>query len=124
MSAPSFASFPDLDIGPSSPPNVPGCSRPRKESKKHSKKKDEHKEKKRKRHSHFDVGESNFEERLDDERLKAEEDRNRQDVHVTSTENAGSLLLFYSDGKGDPLNIRYGGLHAGDIPKHYLVDRE
>jgi hypothetical protein len=32
--------------------------------------------------------------------------------------------LFYSDRIGDPLNVHYGGLHAGDIPKHHLVARE
>lgn len=30
--------------------------------------------------------------------------------------------LFYSDRRGDPLNIQYGGLHAGDIPRYHVVD--
>ena len=29
--------------------------------------------------------------------------------------------FFYSDRKGDLLNVQYGGLHAGDIPKYRLV---
>ena len=29
--------------------------------------------------------------------------------------------LFYSDRKGDTKNITYGGLHAGDVPKHNLL---
>ncbi|KAJ7487463.1 NRDE-2, necessary for RNA interference-domain-containing protein [Mycena galericulata] len=27
--------------------------------------------------------------------------------------------LFYSDRKGDPLNIQYGGLHSRDVPKYH-----
>lgn len=26
--------------------------------------------------------------------------------------------LFYNDFKGDDLNIRYGGLHKGDVPRY------
>ena len=30
--------------------------------------------------------------------------------------------LFYSDRRGDMLNIQFGGLHVGDVPKYRLVD--
>ncbi len=30
--------------------------------------------------------------------------------------------LFYSDRRGDMLNIQFGGLHAGDVPRHHLVN--
>ena len=36
-------------------------------------------------------------------------------------EKLESNRFFYSDRKGDLLNIQYGGLHAGDIPKYRLV---
>jgi hypothetical protein len=43
--------------------------------------------------------------------MKAEEDRQRRDAPA----------VFYTDRKGDRLNVSYGGLHAGDIPKYRLV---
>jgi hypothetical protein len=51
-----------------------------------------------------------------DERIKAEEDSARragqQDV---------SQPVFFSDKKGDPLSIQYGGTYSRDIPKYHLV---
>jgi hypothetical protein len=29
--------------------------------------------------------------------------------------------VFYTDRKGDRLNVRYGGLHTADVPKYRLV---
>jgi hypothetical protein len=31
-----------------------------------------------------------------------------------------SYRLYFSDTKGDPLTLQYGGLYAGDIPKYHL----
>ncbi|KAJ7706309.1 NRDE-2, necessary for RNA interference-domain-containing protein [Mycena rosella] len=39
----------------------------------------------------------------------------------TSTESDPVSRLFYSDRKGDPLNIQYGGLHSRDVPKYHSV---
>jgi hypothetical protein len=54
----------------------------------------------------------------DDERIKAEEDSARragqQDV---------SQLVFFSDKKGDPSSIQYGGIYSRDIPKYHIVGR-
>ena len=54
----------------------------------------------------------------DDERIKAEEDSARragqQDV---------SQLVFFSDKKGDPSSIQFGGIYSRDIPKYHLVGR-
>jgi hypothetical protein len=51
-----------------------------------------------------------------DERIKAEEDTARragqQDV---------SQPVFFSDKKGDPLSIQYGGIYSRDVPKYHLV---
>ena len=33
-------------------------------------------------------------------------------------------LVYFTDRRGDPLNVLYGGLYAGDIPKHRLVGGE
>lgn len=52
---------------------------------------------------------------FDDERLKAKEDSARR----TSRQDV-SQPGFFSDKKGDPLSMQYGGIHAGDIPKYHL----
>lgn len=59
---------------------------------------------------------------LDDERLKEEEDRTRhQRGEQPPSQVDLTRPLFYSDKKGDALNVRYGGLYAGDVPKYRLV---
>lgn len=30
--------------------------------------------------------------------------------------------LFYSDRRGDMLNVQFGGLHAGDVPRYHPVN--
>lgn len=106
-SFPSFSSFPELEPGPGNrrSPSPPRCD-PKGEKRKTAKgKKDKHK---RDKHSHSYDSQSAVQY---DERLKAEEDRQRKDVSA----------VFYTDRKGDRLNVRYGGLHAGDVPKYRLV---
>ena len=49
---------------------------------------------------------------------RAKEDQNEKQQDLTKVE---FNRFFYSDRKGDLLNIQYGGLHAGDIPKYRLV---
>lgn len=133
---PSFGSFPDLDSRPSQPEKS-GQSQKDDKSKKAKRDKEGEKVKKQKRNHPRDwalgfepsAPQSTLQNRpLDDEQLKAEEDRKRRDgdggegsIHAGRAE---SPLLFYSDRKGDPLNLRYGGLYAGDIPKYRLVGRE
>lgn len=52
---------------------------------------------------------------FDDERLKAEEDSARR-----TRQQDDSRPVFFSDKKGDPLSMQYGGIHAGDVPKYHL----
>lgn len=111
---PSFASFPDLpQPGPTlkadsaSPGNPTYKSKDR--DKKHKSSSSKDKKRKRERDpDHFSLE--------SDEKLKAEEDAKRQ-------VDLDTPRLFYSDRKGDPLNVRYGGLHSGDVPKYRIVDR-
>ncbi|PIL31641.1 hypothetical protein GSI_06343 [Ganoderma sinense ZZ0214-1] len=142
-SFPAFASFPDLDPGPSS-------STPREETKvgkdKGHKKStrgedgEDDNERKKKKHKYKhrvreDGGRVRHKRRsssrsptreweryglVDDERRKQEEDRghSREDG---DRRNAQQGLVYFTDQKGDPLNLRYGGLHAGDVPKYRLV---
>ena len=59
----------------------------------------------------------------DDERRKREEDRgNRRDDAERPSAREG--LVYFTDRKGDPLNVRYGGLYAGDVPRYRLVECE
>ncbi|KAI1793871.1 NRDE-2, necessary for RNA interference-domain-containing protein [Ganoderma leucocontextum] len=142
-SFPAFASFPDLDPGPSTRTSTP--REERKEGKEHKKsrrdedregdserKKRKHKQKhrdredgERVRHKNRSRSRSLTRERErytldDDERRKREEDRGhkREDADRRSAKEG---LVYFTDQKGDPLNVRYGGLHAGDVPKYWLV---
>ena len=51
-------------------------------------------------------------------RHRSQEDQNDEPQNLEKLE---LNRFFYSDRKGDLLNIQYGGLHAGDIPKYRLV---
>jgi hypothetical protein len=96
---PSFASFSDLDPGPSR------CSPEHSNSAKDRKAgvKDKRTKHKRKRSDSDGYGEA-----------KTKKD------HVEIADLPPSA---FSDRKGDPLNIRYGGLHTRDIPKYHIVGR-
>ncbi|KAI0830629.1 DUF1740-domain-containing protein [Trametes gibbosa] len=146
-SFPAFNSFPDLDPGPSTRTPTPAenkdsSSRGKKQHKK-SKRVDvketgvERKTKKHDKHRRVDTGADDRGQHRrhrsrsprghkgyggsDDERRKVEEDRrvNDPDFEVASVRER---LVYYTDRKGDTLNMRYGGLHAGDVPKYRLVD--
>ena len=56
---------------------------------------------------------------FDDERLKSEEDVARR----TGQQDV-SPPTFFSDKKGDPLSMQYGGNYSRDIPKYHLLGRE
>lgn len=138
----SFSSFPDLDAGPSSRQPQQGQDR---DHKKRHKKRDtsdlDSKERKRKRGKHEhgsvvtdDVGRSRKRSEhggryggSDDERLKAEEDslsKNKSREYHESDLSYESAPLYITDRKGDPLILRYGSLHSGDIPRHHIVGCE
>ncbi|KAG2159723.1 NRDE-2, necessary for RNA interference-domain-containing protein [Suillus bovinus] len=141
---PSFASFPDLDPGPSR--NT--LNRTRNESSTNAREKDgmvkkdknrrgskkladkSRKDKKHKtanhdlepvlprQHGHTWKGMSIS----DDEKIKAEEDRRLAQSDIQESQ-WDSRPVFFSDRKGDQLNVTYGGIHAGNIPKYYIVNR-
>ncbi|KAH7912572.1 NRDE-2, necessary for RNA interference-domain-containing protein [Hygrophoropsis aurantiaca] len=122
---PSFSSFPDLDPGPSnSQSSRPNDGKPERRSKK-----DKHEKKQKKdRVKHVDKStrraqDWNTQALLNDEKLKAEEDRVRLEQEGLESRQLDSHPTFYSDRKGDALNVTYGHLHAGDIPKYHPVDR-
>ncbi|EMD42012.1 hypothetical protein CERSUDRAFT_110552 [Gelatoporia subvermispora B] len=136
---PTFSSFPDLEPGPSQRASTPKDQdrhsrklKKAKEEKQHrDKTKDEQKSKHhRSRHESSDEDHRRPEKRRreqryggsDDERRKAAEDLSQSRVaDEYESRRATSPPLYYTDRKADSLNVRYGGLHAGDVPRHHLV---
>ncbi|CAG8766328.1 14734_t:CDS:2, partial [Acaulospora colombiana] len=57
----------------------------------------------------------------DDENLKATEDMELG--KAKESDEPAYVKGYYVDKKGDPLNITYGGLHKGDIPKFHRAGR-
>ncbi|PPQ67070.1 hypothetical protein CVT25_005671 [Psilocybe cyanescens] len=122
---PSFSSFPDLDEGPSdnSTNVMESSNKPDK--------------KKRMRHrDHIVTGQSTSTERearLDQERRRPRSSKEKErsprlqghDISTRLAFKSGDSekpnLLFYSDYRGDLMNIRYGGPHTGDIPRYRMV---
>ncbi|KAG6911532.1 hypothetical protein DXG01_011834 [Tephrocybe rancida] len=104
---PSFSSFPDLEAGPSTHTSdqLPKKSSRDKETKR-DKNKDKLKNKKRNRGQTKDALGGKTGHGHDSKPVEKEQSR-----------------LYYSDRRGDPYNIEYGGLHAGDIPKYHIIDQ-
>ena len=128
---PSFSSFPDIDPGPSnrkpSPENRPTDFT--RTAKRIHKEKDRHSLKREKHLPPSDPWRANeprvnIDIVLDDERLKANEDRRRLEQQSHEHDRWVPRPLFYSDRKGDSLNLTYGCLHTGDVPKYRPVARE
>ncbi|KAH0838206.1 NRDE-2, necessary for RNA interference-domain-containing protein [Lanmaoa asiatica] len=134
---PSFSSFPDIGPGPSNRSPSPArnespynhhptdFSRRNKSEKRTHREKDRPPSKREKNFSPSDDWRSNeprvVDTLLDDERLKANEDRLRLEQHGQERDRWVPRPLFYSDRKGDPLNVTYGCLHTGDVPKYRPV---
>ena len=60
----------------------------------------------------------------DEERYSVEHDIISRDSALYSASTSSGTRLFYPDKKGDVLNVKYGGLHKGDIPEYHLVASE
>ena len=137
---PSFSSFPDIDPGPSNRAPSPTRNEPHghhhrddfsrrdKSAKRIHRDKDRPSSKREKHLSPSDNWRTNeppaVDPPLDDERLKANEDRRRLEQQGQEHDRWVPRPLFYSDRKGDSLNLTYGRLHTGDVPKYRPVARE
>ncbi|KAH9486618.1 Nuclear exosome regulator NRDE2 [Psilocybe cubensis] len=113
---PSFSSFPDLESGPSD--NL--SSESKKAGKEKTKKKHHDEPRKSRRTS------KERETKHDSGHRKSrptKEHTCEDSAHTDSkgTEPSKAKVLFYSDYKGDILNVQYGGPHSGDIPKYRMV---
>jgi len=130
---PSFASFPDFggnstqDKEKAASSTVPVQKRgPKEKDKKSARKKRERD--RRDRHSSPSPSRErgggsrdlqNDGQFFDDERKKAEEDSARR-----TRQQDVSQPVFFSDKKGDPLSVQYGGIASKDIPRYHLVGRK
>ncbi|CAA7259932.1 unnamed protein product [Cyclocybe aegerita] len=121
---PSFSSFPNLEelAGPSQGDSSSKHEHEKRKKKKdhssskehpsrHKKDSDRKREKEHRKYKHTKDGEYR---KRDEER---HEEAYRRDTGASLRDG------FYSDRRGDPLNIQFGGLHAGDIPKYHIVGR-
>ncbi|PPQ62959.1 hypothetical protein CVT24_006065 [Panaeolus cyanescens] len=117
MSAPSFSSFPDFNVQASSSRSDRDSDRThthhsrKKERRKHSKERSEKRSKKDRKDADKSRKPTKHGDPIDN--------GSTPNVHEEETLNR----YFYSDRRGDFLNIQYGGLHVGDVPKYHLVDR-
>lgn len=132
-SFPAFSSFPDIEPGSSKSKQEPSSAESEKREKsKRSRDQDKSRDRwKRGRHGHEDE-----DERRKKKSKKSRGDRERQpeDNHAPASHESRrhpsalaedlAYRSFYSDRKGDILNVTYGGVHAGDVPKYHLVARE
>ncbi|KAH9937158.1 NRDE-2, necessary for RNA interference-domain-containing protein [Fomitopsis serialis] len=144
MSAPSFSSFPtaftsfpDLDPGPSKRPAQTPAVESTDEKKRKKKKKDRDQGMRKERKHRPDKDDRDSLERhsgssrrhkedraypgFDDERLKAQEDSSIRAERTFDSAAHEEQVLYFTDRKGDPLNVQYGGLYAGSVPRYYLV---
>lgn len=121
---PSFSTFPDLESASNSRPGNSALSS--KEDRRHEKKKktdglsahrrsrEERKIKKRRKERSMSSHGRGCSLTREKERSLQRNDNEYQHSEYDR--------LFYSDRRGDPLNIQYGGLHAGDIPRYHVVN--
>ncbi|EKM61215.1 uncharacterized protein PHACADRAFT_84015 [Phanerochaete carnosa HHB-10118-sp] len=126
---PAFYSFPVIEAGPSRPQQETTLDRKEKhERSKHKRDQDKDHEKRKK-----DRQDSRDERRKKHRGHKQVQDkfsnnislptpREREPYSSTSPEDL-TYSSFYSDRKGDRLNVTYGGLHTGDVPRYRLVAR-
>ncbi|EED80436.1 predicted protein, partial [Postia placenta Mad-698-R] len=128
---PSFTSFPDLDPGPSKRSSTPkDDAHSSKKTAKHTEsddvgRKDRKRKHEKRKHDALSHSKRHRSEkdyvRPDDNVLKAQEDASLRREEAYNIRRPGSPPLYFTDRKGDPLNVQYGGLHAGSVPRYYLV---
>lgn len=120
---PSFSSFPDLDAAPSnntsnaaeSSTSVKADKEKRKKNKRGEKRSEETRNSRKHEKTH----------KKEHQASKVERDAMREQAAVSTnsgpTGSKSENIFFFTDRKGDLMNLQYGGIHSGDIPKHYLV---
>ena len=129
---PSFSSFPDVDAGQSSSKEKEKVREGRRKEKRD--RGGGHKRRERdERHLENEGGKKHEHDRKSRRSRSRDEDRaarrRRKDQptyaegHISIPEVERSRS-FYEDRKGDPLNVAYGNLHSGDIPRYRPISRK
>jgi hypothetical protein len=127
MSTPSFSSFPPSFLNF---PDLESVSNPDPEN---DSKEDRRHEKKKKRGESSSDHHRIREEKKDRERREERSGSPHRSGHFPLREGGNPLQrdnsrhsdyarLFYSDRRGDSLNVQYGGLHTGDVPRYHVVN--
>ncbi|KAF9474100.1 hypothetical protein BDN70DRAFT_885209 [Pholiota conissans] len=124
-SFPSFSSFPDLDAGPNKDSSTPEHSKKQEHEKRKTREREGYRKDERRRETDgrhkeqkdHHKSQSRREHQRDSEGEKRNTHLAKTEVDVPSLRNS----YFYSDRKGDRMNIQYGGLHSADVPKYRLV---
>ncbi|KIP12478.1 hypothetical protein PHLGIDRAFT_97829 [Phlebiopsis gigantea 11061_1 CR5-6] len=119
---PTFGSFPDIEAGPSKPKPSLTEEHKTKSRKGH---KDKHDRDRRKEGVEYDDHRRKKDSkkyRKDKDVFPEGKDTRRADFSVESTAELASRS-FYSDRKGDVMNVTYGGLHTGDVPRYNMVSK-
>ncbi|KAF8634417.1 hypothetical protein AX15_000868 [Amanita polypyramis BW_CC] len=118
---PSFASFPDSPPGSSKvkPTDDDSNVRGREKTERAT---DSNKEKKRRRDGRHKDRKHKREIEKRTVRLLENEETFDHGSKLSDNNDESTWRLFYSDRRGDMLNIQFGGLHVGDVPKYRLVD--
>ncbi|KZT30683.1 hypothetical protein NEOLEDRAFT_1126287 [Neolentinus lepideus HHB14362 ss-1] len=117
---PSFSSFPDIEVGPSRVASSTAKKGEEKERKRKDKKLRDKESKNGRENETFRKYKS---EREVDRSWDTEHDERVKNKQDTLQRRSGSPPLYFTDKKGDPLNVTYGGLHAGSVPKYQAVAR-
>ena len=113
---PTFSSFPDFDEGTTHNPSNSKSSR-RHQREKRKKKSEGHRTGKQTTR----CDKTQHDPAFDRDRKRVEDDE-KEKIPPPETQLVESTQhIFYSDQKGDQMNLQYGALHSGDIPKYRPV---
>ena len=126
MSAPSFSSFPSFGSFPDSEGDAGPSTTSRDKEASHQKRnrpKDSERNERKEGRKHRDR-EHKHDKSHKSKAHNAETAEGRSRPEKVELPASTSRPTFYSDRKGDTLNIKYGGLHAGDVPRYRPVGRE
>ncbi|EJD04053.1 DUF1740-domain-containing protein [Fomitiporia mediterranea MF3/22] len=150
MSAPSFSSFPpvfdsfpDLESSSSTQQPTEGHAHTKHDRNREKKRKDDrenkadkgkerrHEQDKRDRKEKKGHSRSTMPDNLDELDRKSSRRRKRSTSVDEDRERTAKVMaapesynrVFFIDRKGDELNVRYGSLYAGDVPKYWHVGR-
>lgn len=120
---PTFSSFPDIEAGTSKRKDAssPCIEEKKTKTQNDSKTSRRDRERRKEKITHGDERHERKHKKHFREKYSGDDALRDSTSHLTESAADLATRSFYSDRKGDALNITYGGLHSGDVPKHHLV---